>query len=291
MISNIVFFNHYHYGDLFSTREWVKDIIRQTSSCSHYYLHSNNAKVTHDLCAIYSDLSKLQTLDMFYKLIYDELTQTLFINTWVGAYPDQFHTHPTYLQHNMIIKDCYTHIKAYHDINLTWNSHPWYYVPKINYTKYDLIKCHQFLQHNTATKWLFCNNDVRSFQSSQGDMQEVINLLAHKHPHITFIVTKPIHTVADNVKFTNDIFETENDLVEISHLSHYCEVIVGKNSGAFTYANTLDNLNSARTKFICFSHHIHDTLPHGLNHTAKYYGSPATTTHESLEFINKVLNA
>jgi hypothetical protein len=271
MIHHIVFYNSFHLGDLFTTREWVKDIIRQTQNCNHTYAHRHDAKLTHDMCAFHDQSTTLiASLPIFDKFVWDAKSHTLFINTWVGAYHDHFERHPSFLQHHNIILTCYALLRECFQLDLNCNPDPWYYVPRINYTHYDLTCAHRVVLQHTGSKWLFCNNDVKSNQSSMQDMQHMITQLATQNPQITMFVTKQLPIQLPNVLYTSDIFPHMNDLIETSYLSHYCDVIVGKNSGAFTYTQTKNNLQNASKKFVCFSHEQSHVLPHGLNHKCAF---------------------
>jgi hypothetical protein len=166
---------------------------------------------------------------------------------------------------------CYNEINNLVGTNLQLNPNIWHYVPEINYARYDVSAADQFLaQHEKV--YLFCNGQVRSMQSSINDMQGLIELFAAKHPQVTFLATEKFNTATPNIKFTADIFGLENDLCEISYLSTSPKVnlIVGKNSGPFTFANTRRNLLDHRKIFVNFSHHACDTLPFGLDISADF---------------------
>ncbi len=292
MIQHIVFYNSFHLGDLFTTREWVKDIIRQTPTCTHTYAHKHDPKLTQDMCAFHDQSTKLiARLPTFDKYVWDSHNNTLFINTWVGAYHDHFERHPTFLQHHNIIRTCYGVIQHLVQINLNWNPDPWHFVPSINYTNYDLNSTHNVVLQNTGPKWLFCNNDVKSSQSSMHDMQHIITQLAHQNPHIHMFVTKKLPIQLSNVSYTSDIFPHMNDLIETSYLSYYCDVIVGKNSGAFTYTQTKHNLQNAGKKFVCFSHEQSHLLPHGLNHKCEFVWSDSLDNSTCVNLIQDTSHA
>lgn len=292
MIRHIVFFNTWHLGDLFTTREWVKHIIQQTPDCVHAYAHKHAAKLTQDMCAHHPQSDQLtERLNTYARAIWDAATQTLFINTWVGAYHEHFEGHPSYLKHHDIIRTCYDVLREPFALNLTWNPDPWYYVPRINYVKYHMNTVHEFVLKHDQPKILFCNNDVKSRQSSMGDMQEIIQHMAQLNPDHVLIVTKKLPLTLPNVVYTQDLFQVSNDLIETSYLSHYCDMIVGKNSGAHTYTQTYQNLKNPRKKFVCFSHDVNHTLPHALNVSCVQKWSNQLDTQACVHLLQETLHA
>lgn len=291
MIEQVVFFNHWHYGDLFSTRGLVFDILRQTPNCRHFYIHPKHPKVTQDVSLPFTQEGDiLKSFHMGDRLAIGEDRKTIFINTWVGAYGSDNlweNKHPSYLAHYKIFEQCYKLLKEHFDLEFTLETDVWNYIPQISFSSFDLTKADTFLKDTKGFIYLFCNNDVHSEQSSMGDMHEIINIMAFKHPKDTFIVTKRIETVQPNIFFTEDIFQEENDLIEIAYLSHFCNMIIGKNSSPFTYTNTVQNLKNPNQTFVCFSHTVEDTLPFGLDFDAKFVFSDQTATKESLEVLEQ----
>jgi len=289
MIQNIVFYNHWHLGDLFTTRQWVKDIIQQTPECTHVYAHAHSEKLTRDLCE-YANQSHQLLNDLPHNTqgVHQESTHTLYVNTWVGTYRAHFDRHPTYLEHQQIVKSCYQEMCKFGNM-LTWKSDAWSYVPQVDYSLYNLDKAQRLITSYTQDKILICNNDVKSGQSDVGDMANVIQALATHYPDKLFLVTKRLDILLPNVLYTSDVFHMHNDLIEISWISQYCKLIVGKNSGAFTYTNTRENLRNPHIKMICLSQRHMDTLPHGLDHECKFVWADWVSDHEIYALIEQDL--
>ena len=63
------------------------------------------------------------------------------------------------------------------------------------------------------------------------------------------------------------------DLNEISYLSNYCDLIVGKNSGPFVYTLTKENFKNSNITFISFNKVEDDSLFWNLNSSCKYVWS------------------
>lgn len=121
-------------------------------------------------------------------------------------------------------------------------------------------------------------------------MQSIIETLAVKYPTDTFVATELFETTMSNIYFTDSIFQKNCDMCEISYLSTKVNVVVGKNSGPFTYANTKQNLQDPTKKLVCFSHKPEDTLPYGLDFAANFTFSDTTDDTTAVELIEKAMN-
>ena len=289
-MKKIIFFNHWHYGDLFSTRGVVADMQKQLPNYNFSYAHNLNPRAIVDLIpTINSKTSKaiLDAIDMRQRIL--EGDNAILVNTWVGSYEGIYPQHnPRFISHCDIYRECYKLLNNYYNLNLELNPDVWNYVPNIEYSSYNTHVADEFLS-NAGTVNLFCNGEVLSTQSSMGNMENIVNKLASTYPNETFVVTSKINALSPNIKFTGDIFNVPCDLCEISYLSSKINVIVGKNSGPFTYATTKNNLLDANKKFICFGHRIEDTLINGLDFPAKYEFSNTTDDQQAIDFYNKVV--
>ena len=76
----ILFYNHYHNGDLFVSKEFIRHIMQQLPNCEFGYYHNNNPKTIRDLLPYYGRAT--QSNDERFILNGDTLT----INTWIGKY-------------------------------------------------------------------------------------------------------------------------------------------------------------------------------------------------------------
>jgi hypothetical protein len=99
-------------------------------------------------------------------------------------------------------------------------------------------------------------------------MKEVIEYIASKYPNYLAITTHKIDSSLENIKYSGDIIQNEGqDLYEISHLSEFCDLIVGRSSGPFTFTNTKKNFFDPSKKFLCFgaSDKVSWNYPYGLD--------------------------
>jgi hypothetical protein len=292
-MTNIVFFNHWHYGDLFSTRGLVADIKRQLPDYNFVYAHNRNPWAVVDMC---KSLSKTQTDKILNQMLnmrtrFAKNGDDLFINTWVGAYEGLWgpNSHPSFTSHYKIFEECYRGMNENFGTNLKLDSDVWTYIPEIDYTPYNTKAADDFLTA-TGRCHLICNGAVQSTQSSMGNMQVIIETLATKYPADTFVATEMFETTTQNIYFTDAIFKKDCDMCEISYLGSKVNVIVGKNSGPFTYSNTRQNLQDPKKKLICFSHKPEDTLPYGLDFAAEFIFGDTTDDTTAVEIIEKAIN-
>jgi hypothetical protein len=120
---------------------------------------------------------------------------------------------------------------------------------------------------NTNKKILFSNGPCLSGQCDYtGDMSPIIEIIAENNPNKTFIATHPFDCSLDNVVFTSDIIKSNQcDLNEISYLSTFCDIIVGRNSGPFCFASTKNNLKDPNKIFYAFGDKETDCYVYGVD--------------------------
>ena len=290
-MENIVFFNHWHYGDLFSTRGWVADIKRQLPESNFYYAHKKNPRAIIDLVDTLDEENNrmvLDGIDQWKRFGVDE--DTILINTWVGSYMGLWaNTHPSYISHQRIIGECYNNLRQQFGIDLKLSDDVWDYVPEIDYSVYNTAA----VDNNTelvGNVYLFCNSAVASKQSSMDNMKSIIEYVAENHKNDTIVATEKFETKLDNILFTSDIFSDTCDLCDISYLSTKVNLVVGKNSGPFTYANTKQNLLDKNKVFVNFSHKPEDLLPYGLDIAADFRFSSTTFSSPAVRIIESAID-
>lgn len=306
-MKNILFYNLWHNGDVFSGRGYIKRIIDALPNIKFGYYHKNNPKIVKDLVGISfePDLTKFQVEQLNFRKIF-ETDKTIYINTWVGTY---FHQHQQrmqdfpnfiinlpgedhanyrslHLMYHFIVK----YLNSTHNTNITLPNNPLECVPIVNWDKYNIAPAKNLLSHNKKMH-LFCNGKVRSGQSGVQSMNNVVNILAASHPNELFICTEKFDTNLQNVLFTHDIFHQENDINEIAYLSTLCSTIVGKNSGPFMFAHVWENIYNESKVFVAFSNRVSDCYPHHMkNLQCTYLHSNASSDHDVLKTIQTAIS-
>jgi len=85
-MDKIVFFNHYHRGDLHIQKEFIKQLMQELPQLKYEYKHSNPSRLTEEFGTVYTGAPyNMDPKEPFYA---DE--DALYINTWIGCYWDIF---------------------------------------------------------------------------------------------------------------------------------------------------------------------------------------------------------
>jgi hypothetical protein len=305
-MKNILFYNLWHNGDVFSGRGYLQHIKNSLPNVKFGYYHVCNSKIVSDLIRTQfkPDLKKFQVEQLNYNKIF-ETNETIYINSWVGAYFYQNQSHMTdhsafianlegeghanYLSLHKIYKFIIDYLNSNHGCDIILENNPLTYVPTINWEKYEIQKALDFIKQHDRKRHLICNGKVRSMQSGLSNLSQIIDHMAMEFKNDVFICTEKFETNQKNIFFTSEIFNIENDLNEISYLSTFCDTIVGKNSGPFMFTHVKENINNLNKIFVAMSHNVSDCYPyHMKNLPCKYL----FTSNESPSHVaNAIENA
>lgn len=254
---NIYFFNPCRNGDVHVSRTYIIDIINKLPDNNYYYIQNPN----YTSGFILNDIKRL-------KISYDigktnpdssitKIGDNIFINTWYGQsrfkyFEMQYSLNKAddcsfYILYN-IFKDVYKFLNI--EIDDFEN-----YLPEIFFDNLEKTKIDTFLENNSnfEKKVLICDNPVQSGQSLNFDFKYIIKELSSIYKNYAFISTSNNNPIADNIFSTNDIIGLKFDLNEISYLSNYCDVIVGRSSGPYTFSLTKQNIMNENKKFVAFT--------------------------------------
>jgi hypothetical protein len=239
LFDKIVFHNSYGVGDLFESREFVKQIIKMFPDKEYFYAHKHNKRM-------FNDIENLTSVSV------EELPRlssktALMINTWIGQ---------NGLKYGCTVESNY---QMYNDILGELGQLPGVpldYLPTIDFTKFEIDGVNAFIKHADAKKVLICNGDVLSGQAMNFSFNRPIYLLASGHLDYSFIVTKRTPVNLPNVFYTEDITKTSDgfDINEISYLSIFCKVIVGRYSGPHTCTQVKENWFDPSKRLVTFTY-------------------------------------
>ena len=267
----IVFFNQYHNGDCFVGKGWVRNIIEQIPEADFYYAHDNHPDIIKDMPVKHLTIRDIPEIDRMVRIAQGD-DGTIYINTWCGAFQGElfgYHQHSNYIiQHRMYEMYCEQLTKIL-GRSITQTTNPHDYLPFIDFTFYDTKPADDFVD-NHYNIVLFCNGPANSGQSAVDDFRDTIHVMAHKLPDHTFVATHDIGYTLPNLFYTNQIFNKKSDLNEIAYLSQFAKLIVGKNSGPFSYCCFDDNMEMRDHTFFCFGKLLTDCLNAGLMFPAKF---------------------
>lgn len=250
MYDKIIFYCHYGNGDVFESREFVKEWMSLFPAKEYFYAHGKHPKILLDIPELkYCEV--LPIMDMR-KDVY-EIDNTLYVNTWIGrdskyVLPGVGCVIPKFYEMNnyMLLKLGQKLSKNLID-----------YIPTINYSYYDIDNIHKFLRSFPEKKVLICNGNVQSCQAENFNFTPIINRLAKYYKDIAFIITQnAIGFEQPNIYTTENIIKTNSgfDLNEISFLSKFCDVIIGRSSGPFLFTQTKENWMNPKMKFLSFTY-------------------------------------
>lgn len=246
----IVFFNHYHNGDIHYSKEFIKDIIKKYKAISYSYYfdleHVCDKNIIGDVNITHTNKLPNEINHNSQLVLKND---TLYINTWVGQkdyyYVDNFGIN---LDANYEI-----YKEIYNKLNIRLENKE-FYIPTIDFERYKTASIDEFLENKKKNiKVLISNGITRSAQSNNFDFNETINILSSIYEDVIFILTDSSNRLKkNNIFYTSDIINKKCDLNEISYLSNFCDIIVGRASGPYAFAQTKRNLFDVNKTFICF---------------------------------------
>ncbi len=242
-------YNHLHNGDLFFSRGLLK-LLSQKYEVIMY--HNNNTP-------LFSDLSYVEEIkgipsEFLPETDSSQIAYNGVINAWIGQGGLHYHSRQpygcTFENYFEIIKD----VARYLQLKIS-NTED--YLPEVNFNKienFDKItdKMNNF-KLNYRKIILISNGDVMSEQSVNFNFTEIVDELSKKYNDYLFLLTKKTSLINENVIYTESITQTLPDLLQISLISLFCDVIIGRDSGPYCFTHVKDNILNPNKKYICFS--------------------------------------
>jgi hypothetical protein len=288
MYRSLIFFNEFGAGDIFESREFIKEWASKVPAKNYYYAHGKHKRIIADIPWIESIDFNKNIMDSMKDVIVDS-EENLYINTWIGrdsqyvlpgigCVVEQFHR----MNNDMMKK------YGIGQLNLP----PIHYIPKVDYTYYDRMSVHKFLSKHKQDRILICNGTVNSNQAFNFDFTEAICELAAKFKDKVFITTSKLNEERGNIFHTGDFIDTgyDFDLNEISYLSNFCNTIIGRKSGPYVFCHNLNNCMNPNKKFISFTYQqTGSSFVVNTAVRAQKYWSPATDSYGVARFIEGVI--
>jgi len=247
--TNVVFYNNFHNGDVHLCREFVKYIIKNIKAENYYFLHPNSSRLLLDIIDTEPPLEISQRgpdlkIDANV-MIFDE---DLYINTWIGRYGPR----PFGCTLDVYYRSFEATVK---ELDLPPLASMESYIPVIDFTPFQTDAVDEYMNTRPVDelKIFICNSDCHSGQAVNFDMSPAINKLCEMYPEVLFLVTNESCTLdlnLLNLKYTRDVIKLDScDLPENGYVSTYCDIIVGRCSGAFCFAILQQNLNKPIISF------------------------------------------
>jgi hypothetical protein len=288
-MKRIVFFNQFHNGDCFVGKEYVRAIVQALPAVEFFYAHDNHPDIIKDLPVEYNPLSAFPNLDRMTRVAESADGETVYINTWVGCWQGAlfpFGEHINNQRLHAIWSKYFEYLKL--PIGAAED-----YLPRIDFTAFDIKAAMDFVQqaHMTNQKIvIFCNGSANSGQSRAGNFESTIRLLAADFPNKRFLLTSAIDNLsAPNIYYANEVIPLASNLNQIAYISQFSEMIIGKNSGPFTWCQFRSNLLDSYRTFFNFSILPTDCPSGGSRYLARCLFSPVTDDARIYELIKGAL--
>lgn len=244
MKDNIILFNHWHYGDVFLSRIFINAL---KDHFNFIYHHTLKTPLFFDI----DNLIEINNIPSNFK-VSETYPKNRIINTWIGQ---QNHIY------NKINKGCsfenYINIieDTLHILDIPIKNSI-EYLPSINYEKIpqhqyiiDLIK---YFKQKFKKIILICNGNVDSGQAPNFNFDPIVYELSND-PDCLFLLTSKTNLIKNNIIYTCDITNKKPDLIEISFISTFCDIIVGRSSGPYTCSLNKENILNPNKIFISFN--------------------------------------
>lgn len=168
------------------------------------------------------------------------------------------------------------------------------YIPTIDYSYFNVKPIDDFLLEHKERLVMICNCYAQSAQAENFDFTPIIEKLCSTFESITFIATNPTGLSLPNLVHTLDITKVNDgfDLNEISYLSKYIDIYIGRSSGAQIFTMTKENCMDEKKIFVSFTYrpesaHIVNRVPK-IN--AKILWSHSTNEQIVYDIICEVMN-
>lgn len=289
-LNNVIFYNYEKNGDCFVTKGFVTDLINQLDDVSFSYAHDKHENIIADVNCRFVRTYQIPYREVKKELpyIFHEDSGTLFISTWIGSWIGKYLAPGHHANYPLL----HTAWKEYFDLlGLEFNQDFTYYLPETDYTKFDLTKCEEYLKtHSDKPIVLFCNGIQQSGQSGMSIMQNTIKTVAEKFTDHEFLVAHKLNIELPNITYTDDIFgANEGNLNQISYLSKFAKMIIGKNSGPFSFCHTKENLSDPNKIFLSFNYRPTDCLTGAGEYYANTFFSNTVNEMMAAEMVSHFL--
>jgi hypothetical protein len=265
MKKNIIFYNDFHHGDLHYIRPFVRDICKKLKTiCGNFYYYHNFSYLDDILSELNDVAIRIPSLNLpVHGGIYSD-DKNIYINTWTGHNNHKYLEKATSIYSNYyMFGEIYDFISKDLNFKIELDSIE-NYVPVIDFSKLniDYKKNIEAFYNNHKNKIiiLVANGLVHSGQCLNFDFGDIVNKLSIESSEYIFICTcKNFAPKTEYVYFTDDIINKGySDLNEISYLSKFCRIIIGRQSGPFCLTHIKENLINKEKIFISFCHNKYD---------------------------------
>lgn len=290
MYNQVLFYNAFGNGDIFESREFVKEWMKLVPANSYHYSHGKNPRILLDIPELQYKEFTIHMDSM--RGVWDDLNGNLYVNTWIGRNSKYIlpgigcTVEKLYEMHNDMLR-VYNFGQLYGE--------PIDYIPEIDYSYFKVEEVFKFMEEHPEEKILIDNGLVQSGQAENFPFTDIINEIASNHPDKAFILSQPLSVREANVYYSGEIIQSEGlgfDLTEVSLISMFCNTIIGRSSGAYVYSQTKSNCMLPEKKLLGFTYHQQGSaFVVNTPVNIRKFWSPATTDEEVIRKIEEVIDA
>jgi hypothetical protein len=296
-MKRLTVYNHFGLGDTFESREFILDWM--------HTLGLATCDVETHFPAVFEDLPQIVTKPVAaHRNPHQHLSRRaghIILNSWIGALNGNTTPKGDFVI-NPGVGCTVDNIHRMHAKYMRWlglngmKKPVAEYLSNIDYSKVALGGVPDFVELlSTQRLILICNGRTGSMHAENFSMARMVELLPESR-HI-FIFTQREPCARQDVFFTDDITqrpEGGSDFNAISYLSTFCDLIVGRCSGAQMPCETKRNWMDPSKTLLSFTHHdngasfVRDPVALGLK--MRRVHSDASTPEAAAEVLQKVLS-
>lgn len=252
---NILFYNFAHSGDIHVSRSLVKYVVDNIPAQHFSYWHPRASNILDDINNL-QYVSAMSGPENIMKCGWFVYENTLMCNTWYHSFNSQEYKGCTI---QTLFNIFNRGLQEMLDQDLPGN--PIDYLPEINFDNFfqggqESKIIDRLRSMAPIHRVLIANCDVLSNQSENFDFNPIISYLAKSFPSCYFIISnvQKSRIPLPNVCYAEDIIKKNYDnLNEIAYLSYFCDIVIGRASGPYTFSLIKRNLLDEKKTFICFS--------------------------------------
>jgi hypothetical protein len=259
MRKKISFYSNVHLGDIHLGRSYIKWFV-DNFEADFFYSHNYDHTVLSDIDNLIFDNQNYKFLPRDSDII--EKENFIFLNTWIGA--GGLAVGCNFKAIFILFTKYFNFLKS-KGILCKQDSLP-DLLPKIHFN-------HQSIKTKKIDEWfknrdknkriLICNNVPQSGQSFTESLNSFIINLSNLYPQYEFYVTNQENPLVSrsNVFYIDTIINEQQkfNLNQISYFSTYCDIIVGRGSGPFSFCEIEENLNKTWVS-LTFEHLFSDAF-------------------------------
>jgi len=288
MYNQVIFYNSFGAGDIFESREFVKQCMKLVPSNSYYYAHGKNPRILLDIDGLqYKEFT--HHMDSTKSCWYDN-NGNLYINTWIGR--DGKYVLPGIGCTVEKLYDMYNDLLGVYSLG-TLSGNPIDYIPDIDYSYYKIDAVDDFMKSHPEEKIFIDNGVVQSNQAFNFPFHNIIYKVASNNKDKCFIVSQGLPIAVDNVYPMDYVARSQGwgfDLNELSYASTFCSTLIGRNSGPHVFSQVKINVMDKSKKLLSFTYEAQGaSFVVNTDVKIRRYWSPATKVEDVIQEIGRIL--